>query len=592
MKGRLAIAVVPGLVILVYLGVIIYQSFQLNALHKKMQVYDNAGIRTVQLADHNLDSLSYSLNDYSNAIDEREKAALKNLYVMRYDVIDNIFNPARERFSGHLLNQPGTKELIEDVLGFLHRYEPIMHESEDPDTRSLRSMAAESRELSARSFDLTQQILKHQSVLKDDLDSTVQAQLLLSWIGGFLFVICMILTGLLLKALTDNSQTTQTRLSSALDEASASDRERQALNSFVAAASHDLRQPLHALGLYLAALKGHISTPQGRSILDNSFRSAEALNHLLNSMLDLSKLDAGVVEINLDDVELNEMFLRLRQTYLPDARQRELRLYVHHTDLVVHTDPVLLERILGNLLSNALTYTESGSVSIKAVPMDDKVEIAVSDTGPGIPEHEHQQIYDEFYQLDNPERDRTKGLGLGLSIVKRLTGLLKIDLDLESAPAEGSTFTLSLQTGDMNQISKSHGQSSGAVQSDLNGLSILVIDDESDVRDGMGTLLEQYRCDVVSVDSADSGLTHIIDNEWVPDLIIADYRLRDEKRGDVAIQLVREEVNEDVPAMIVTGDTSPARLKEAAASGFTLLHKPVMANVLMDKINKLMGEHA
>jgi signal transduction histidine kinase len=407
-----------------------------------------------------------------------------------------------------------------------------------------------------------------------------------------LLIVLLYLQSRYAKKVTDEVYETEENLNSALSKISTVDKEREALNSFVAAASHDLRQPLHALGLYLGALKRHVTSGQGQAILQNSFRSTEALNHLLNSMLDLSKLDAGVVEVNLAHIRLEEIFHSLRQTFQPEAQERDLTLSIKSTDIIVHTDPVLLERILGNLVSNALAYTDEGSVSIDATLEGNQVRICVEDTGQGIPKDEQKEIFNEYYQLHNPERDRTKGLGLGLSIVKRLSSLLEVDLELDSAPSRGSTFVLKVASG---QVERCHSQVSAPSRqsdTDLNGLSILVIDDEADVRESMSTLLQQYRSEVVSVDSAESALAYIIEYEWVPDLIIADYRLRDDKKGDVAIQQVREEVNEDVPAMIITGDTSPERLREATASGFALMHKPVIASVLLDNVTQLIGEHA
>lgn len=180
---------------------------------------------------------------------------------------------------------------------------------------------------------------------------------------------------------------------------------------------------------------------------------------------------------------------------------------------------------------------------------------------------------------------------MGLSIVKRLTRLLDIPLTLKSEPGHGTEFTLALTAGTSSSDKKPKAELNESPEN-LAGLSILVIDDEADVREGMTTLLAQHQCDVISVDSATSAIDHIIAHEWVPELIVADYRLRDDQKGDAAIEMVREEVNEDVPAMIVTGDTSPVRLREAIDSGFVLLHKPVIAMELIKAVNQLTGERA
>ena len=198
-----------------------------------------------------------------------------------------------------------------------------------------------------------------------------------------------------------------------------------------------------------------------------------------------------------------------------------------------------------------------------------------------------------FYQLQNPERDRHKGLGLGLSIVKRLTQLLGIELKINSSKGRGTTLQILLpkaNTIDMARLGSRPGESVSGVPDELDGLSVLIIDDELDVLNGMRTLLTQYGCDVALADSGEQALKLVIANSCIPDLIIADYRLRNDQTGDTAIAQVREEVNTDVPAIIITGDTSPERLREALASGFLLLHKPVVIEDLLAVINTLAGD--
>ncbi len=571
-------------------------------MHKAQEEMQWDGVPEFQLilqSGHHFDRLSHALSSYRHSNDTRQRHALKNTFQRRYQVVRGMLEKNASQLSERLAGKSVAIELIQDARGFAEQYEELILETSELDDGTVQIMVADSRDLSGRLHDLAIQELERNALLEQTVIANTAE--LSRWVslctGGF--ILTSLLTAIVLFAqnkktafISQDALKTESKLSNALDEKNTSDQERRALNSFVAAASHDLRQPLHALGLYLGALRSQVSTTQGQTILENSVRSTEALNQLLNSMLDLSRLDAGVVEVELADVRLIDIFHRLYQTHQPDAEDRRLELTVEQTDLVVRTDPVLLERILGNLVSNALNYTDYGSVVMAAAKVDEMVQVSVTDTGQGIAESEQQLIYDEYYQLYNPERDRTKGLGLGLSIVKRLTSLLNIQLHLKSEKGVGSRFTLSVEEGSLDSLETTSSRPERQTETNLNGLSILVIDDESDVREGMGTLLEQYHCEVVCVESADLALTHIIDNEWVPDLIIADYRLKDDNKGDMAIKLVREEVNEDVPAVIITGDTSPSRLREATSSGFSLMHKPVMANVLMDNISKLIGEHA
>ncbi len=421
------------------------------------------------------------------------------------------------------------------------------------------------------------------------------------WFFGCLLIAAgIVLTVLLLRAtrrlqqLNARALSSQAQLDKALDELSSGDNERRAQNRFIAAASHDLRQPLHALGLYLGALRGHVTSGDGHAILDSTHRSTEALTQLLNSLLDISRLDAGVVDIHEIPFELDELLQQLHQTFQPEALERGLTLETPLCGLWVDTDRNLLDRILRNLICNALNYTRQGSVRVEAAADPQTVLVQVIDTGPGIPAIEQEAIFNEYYQLHNPERDRTKGLGLGLSIVRRLSRLLEVELRMVSTEGKGTRFelliprALAMPTPDTAVMANQadHGLHSGE---NAQGLAIMVIDDENDVREGMQLLLGSEGCDVITADSADSAVVALIARDFVPELIIADYRLRDEQTGSDAIARVREETNEEVPAIIITGDTSPARLKEAVASGFQLLHKPVAGDELFAAIRHLVN---
>ncbi|MFK7891858.1 MAG: ATP-binding protein [Granulosicoccus sp.] len=592
-------AAIPGLTAMVCALSMVALFIKADDARKTLQLDSIDGFKLVTQADHNFDALAQNLVAFSGTGNTLEKDALSRSVAARFQVISDIFNDSITQGSGGLSSVAGATELFGDVQAFLNKHRSLLTPADSPGIDDVTPIVTESRELSHRFFDAGLILYDQKLLLRKRIASEMDT--LYSWLAmlGVTFAVTSILTALLLRAMSkrtdsinEKALTTQSRLSTALDKLNTGDEERQALNRLVAAASHDLRQPLHALGLYLGALESHVGSYQGQLILQNSFRSTEALNHLLNSMLDLSKLDAGIIEVNLAHVRLNTVFFKLRQTFEPDAEQRGLKLDVEETDVVVHSDPVLLERILGNLVSNALAYTDQGTVSIRAWLAEERVQIVIADTGHGIPDAEQNRIFEEYYQLHNSERDRTKGLGLGLSIVKRLTRLLDIELSLKSAPASGSTFTLGVLAGSRELCDQLPASALNQTDTNLIGLSILVIDDETDVREGMSALLEQFGAEVISLDSAESSLKYLIEHQWVPDLIIADYRLRDNEKGDMAIEQIREEVNEDVPAMIITGDTSPERLKDANASGFTLLHKPVVAHALLSKINQTIGEHA
>jgi signal transduction histidine kinase len=345
----------------------------------------------------------------------------------------------------------------------------------------------------------------------------------------------------------------------------------RAKSQFLAAASHDLRQPLHALGLFVEALSERIRYPEARILMDNINRSVAALEDLFDGLLDISRLDAGIVEADPKHSPLNPLLTRLDTEFSTVARAKGLAWHVSVSDVVAVTDPGLLERVLRNLLSNAIRYTKQGEVRLTCTAENDTVVIEVADTGSGIsPEHQ-QDVFREFFQLHNPERDRNKGLGLGLSIVHRLTELLGHTLEMNSQPGKGTVFRLRLPRGDSRAVAgdEAIAHTSGEI---ISNAPVLVIDDEATVRESMKLLLEGWGYTVIAVASGDDALRAL---DCAPSAIIADYRLRDEETGDQAIHQIQSKWDKDIAALIVTGDTDPQRLRQAQQSGFAFLHKPV-----------------
>jgi CheY-like chemotaxis protein/anti-sigma regulatory factor (Ser/Thr protein kinase) len=247
-------------------------------------------------------------------------------------------------------------------------------------------------------------------------------------------------------------------------------------------------------------------------------------------------------------------------------------------DGVVQTDRLLLERIVRNLTDNAIKYTDAGSVRLGVARAGDDVVVSVADTGRGIPASEHARVFEEFYQLDNPERDRTRGFGLGLSIVKRLADLLDIRLDMESAPGAGTTFRLHLAVAPGGAATAALP---AATASRLNGLHVLVVDDEGQVRLGMKTLLEGMGCRATLVDSTQRAVAAAERDR--PDIVVADFRLRGEDDGIAAVRSLRA-LYPELPAILLSGDTAPDRLREAETAGIALLHKPVVVADLAQAI--------
>ncbi|XQW84506.1 hybrid sensor histidine kinase/response regulator [Thalassotalea piscium] len=356
---------------------------------------------------------------------------------------------------------------------------------------------------------------------------------------------------------------------------------------FLASASHDLRQPLQALNFFLSALDVELTSEKSRSLFLKLEKCAEGMNELLNAILDLSKLDAQIVTLNQEACCMNSLLDKLKQQFQMQADRKGIQLLFQPCSQYVYSDNILLQRILSNLISNAVNYTQTGKVEI-LISHNDTLLIEVRDTGPGLTAKEQEQIFEEFYQLNNPERDKKKGLGLGLSIVERLCQLMHIPINLTSEKGKGSCFSLNLPTCGAPVKQKELVQL--APQTLIKNKKILIIDDEISIRESLTELLLQWQCQVMSAESADEACEMLEQNHYVPELIIADYRLRENKTGVDAINRVKGLLKkEEIPAIIISGDTEPARLREVTSSGYEFLHKPVKpAHLRMLMQQKLM----
>jgi signal transduction histidine kinase len=348
-----------------------------------------------------------------------------------------------------------------------------------------------------------------------------------------------------------------------------------AKSRFLAAASHDLRQPLHALSLYAAALRLRAGDGTVSEISQQISRALGSLSALVDSLLDISKLDAEAVRPELQRMSVKSLIERIESDYRPVAREKGIEFRVASSESDVESDPVLLERVVRNLVDNAFKYTRAGSVALAAERDESSVRITVRDTGPGIPEAERENIFEEFYQIGNPERDRSEGLGLGLAIVRRLSLLLGLRVKLKSEPGRGSQFSIRLPLAPaLGAQPPAAAVASGTESAALDGRHILVIDDEPAVRVGMRELLELWGCRVAACGGCDEALRLLDEHHLDVDVIVADLRLRQHENGIETVRRLRERVGQ-VPALLVTGDTAPERLREAQASGLPLLHKPV-----------------
>ena len=358
---------------------------------------------------------------------------------------------------------------------------------------------------------------------------------------------------------------------------------------FLASASHDLRQPLQSLFLFADGLEQHISDREGSEKLLHLRRGLDVLKGLLNALLDMSRLDAEAVEPTFEDFSLSLLFDQIGEAYRMVAAAKGLDFSILHPDMAVRSDRTLLGRILGNLIENAIQYTEAGMVRVECRMVGDLVRVEVQDTGIGIPPDQMDDIWTEFHQVGNPERDRNKGLGLGLAIVQRLAKLLGCRVEVLSALGRGSVFSIEVPIGSAVATAK---QAPEPIASLADGRYAVLIDDDAIVLLGLQSILHDWGYEVLAAGSTEQALERLRTDTREPDIIVADYRLRGGRVGTEAIVKIRELFDSNIPGVILTGETGPECAEDAAAHGFSIAHKPITSRQLNVAVERLLSEAA
>ena len=360
----------------------------------------------------------------------------------------------------------------------------------------------------------------------------------------------------------------------------------RAKSRFLAAASHDLRQPLHAMGLFADSLHQKLDAGEPRKILNMLRGSLEALRTLFDSLLDISRLDAGVIEPRPRKINVKTLLGPLLDEYQAQAQKKGLKFSFRLQDAWVISDPQLLEDMIRNLVWNAIKYTDTGGILIGLRTRNQQFRFEVWDTGSGIPESEQRKIFEEFHQIGNRDQDRSQGIGLGLSIVQRLSQLLGHPVDVHSRDAKGSVFTILMDSVSPPAPTPSPRLRSAQDQ-DLRGVHILVVDDDADIRAALGFILKGWGCEVRSAEALDEAIAAL--DEFSPDLIIADYRLPGSATGDQVVQHIREEMGVDTPALIVTGTAGTDFGTERDRRHLDVLFKPVNPEELKRKLVAILN---
>ena len=359
-------------------------------------------------------------------------------------------------------------------------------------------------------------------------------------------------------------------------------------SQFLASASHDLRQPLQALGFYITMLSDFLREPEKKALFDKTLRAYQALEHLLNQLLNISKLNANLVNVVKTDFSVEELFEKLRNDYQLRALDRGLSIEFTTKNYYTYSDIISVERIIRNLVENALRYTNDGNIKVSCELDSGTLVVRVRDTGIGISKEHIDKIFDEFYQVENPERDRNKGFGLGLYAVNKLAKLLDTKILVESEEGKGSTFSIALPAGEKPQVQIATQKGKSIGDAILEDKVVFLIDDDDVVLDSISRLFLSWKCLVLTANSYQNAMELLIKEEIIPEILVMDYRLPNRKNGVDLVQEICEYCKKSIPAIILTGDTGEESLTHINQSGLAFLHKPADPQKLKDRVKKLL----
>ncbi|MFO6423086.1 hybrid sensor histidine kinase/response regulator [Motilimonas sp. KMU-193] len=353
---------------------------------------------------------------------------------------------------------------------------------------------------------------------------------------------------------------------------------------FIAATSHDLRQPLHSLGIYNELLKQQHPTPYADELLTKSSRAIDSLSQYFEALIDISRLDSGTLKPTCYHFQLAPLLIKIAADLRPLALQHNITLKVIPSAQVVYSDPSYLGKVIEQVLKNALIHSKATKVIMGARRRKGRLELQIWDNGQGIPQDKSETIFDEFSQLANPERNRNKGLGLGLALAKKISNLLKLQLTLVSRPNHFTVFSLQLQYGDKQQLINTKPKPKYEQTSPQH--SILLVDDDEMVLEAMISMLESWQYQVVASTSPEQAIELVKTNKV--DAIISDYNLPGQYNGPQLLTLFNQLKGAPLPAIILTGDINIPVRHSDEETGYLLLHKPVKGAQLRMALNKLL----
>jgi len=383
-----------------------------------------------------------------------------------------------------------------------------------------------------------------------------------------------------------NDVTEQRRAQAALEAAKAEAERANALKSrFLAATSHDLRQPLQTLGLLQGVLSRTVRDPGSRGVIQNLGDTIASMASTIDALLDINQLESGAIAPEVIDFPASGILNRVRSEYDHVARTKGLELRVVACSAVIRSDPRLLGRLVDNLVANAIKYTEAGKVLIGCRRRGEALRIEVRDTGVGIPDDQLETIFEEYHQLDNPARQRSRGLGLGLTVVQRMAELLGHRIDVHSTLGRGSMFAVEVVLGhSRGEAARAEAPQTAAAG---DGISVLLVEDDPSVRESLSLLLDLEGCEVATAASAHEALAMVAQGAVRPRVVIADRNLPDGISGTGLVDRLSGRFDQEIPAIVMTGDASDEARREIVESGAAYLLKPVDAGKLVELIERL-----
>lgn len=555
------------------------------------------GFNSLMQLDRALDVYSDSLERYVRAgFDSELKSDLAAEYRKDFDIVWGNLDHFKLRF----LQDDKTETLFDifnhDGKQFLTEFEPYMDSQNDLSTEEALLVLKELGQLQSQVHELGLEYFYNSLSFRDAWTNRLNNfHSLLLWFSAAFAVAACSLVAFLIRSnnrknlLMRKAEEAQSELSKTVAELRSGQREQKAKDSFIATASHDLRQPLHALGLFLGSLEGHIHTDKGRNTLKDAVQCSDNLGSLFNSMLDLSRLDAGIVSVEKNHFRLIPLLQELEQEFLVKANEKSIEIKLDLTDCTVYSDSILLSRVIRNIVENALLHSGADTITISCSMKGTRHQIEIEDNGHGIAKMEQEKIFNEYYQINSKADGNTKGLGLGLSIVKRLSDLMEMDIAMQSDSQSYTRFTMDIESGDVDKIINPTVEVLSHSNTPAEHVVVAIIDDDKKICTAMGSMLSNFDIDVVTAMSANEMIDNIVESNKYPNLVVADYQLQKGQTGDQAILQLKRALNLDIPALIVTGDTSPAQVAAANESGYDVLHKPVQPALLLSKIASLVA---